>query len=201
MAEIWKFCHLPNLNHDGTIGKVSFWNHKIVEIGSTQFKLWRLKESPNHWLAFLLLNFFRWKGLHKHLETIPLPHMPLIQFCLPVSVHPHTRARVVDTVLLYCHPSTLETHSRRSSPEIMKRKVHCPEKQLNNYHDVGRYVYTAQPSLVILRGAVYNYNGHYINAKAKHTETLLTEKRACNLLNCTQRIFTDMLPLWTPILK
>ncbi len=25
-------------------------NQKIIEIGSTEFKLWQLKESPNHWL-------------------------------------------------------------------------------------------------------------------------------------------------------
>ena len=25
-------------------------NQKIIEIGSTKFKLWQLKESPNHWL-------------------------------------------------------------------------------------------------------------------------------------------------------
>ncbi len=44
-------------------------NHKIVEIGSTEFKLWQLKQSPNHWLN---------GGGVQHLSTA-ITLVPLIQ--------------------------------------------------------------------------------------------------------------------------
>ncbi len=48
-GQIGKYFYLSNINFDDTIcfSKLSE-NHKIVEIGSTEFKLWQLKESPNH---------------------------------------------------------------------------------------------------------------------------------------------------------
>ncbi len=36
-------------------------NHKIIEIGSTEFKLWQLKESPNHWITPKLPKLKLWK--------------------------------------------------------------------------------------------------------------------------------------------
>ncbi len=44
IAQIWSLM----IPFETSLSKLSE-NHKIVEIGSTEFKLWQLKESPNNW--------------------------------------------------------------------------------------------------------------------------------------------------------
>ena len=46
-GQIGKYCYLSNINFDKSLSKLSE-NQKIIEIVSTEFKLWQLKDSSEN---------------------------------------------------------------------------------------------------------------------------------------------------------
>ena len=67
-------------------------NPKSVEIGSTEFKLWQLEESPNHWEAITLwcplVTFATVDFVYNYKQATPLTWaVIIIEGVLVVSVH------------------------------------------------------------------------------------------------------------------